>query len=100
MLWNASYSFRMRRAMSEQGGNHRPRGTNVPSILLLFLPLFTTPSIAGEINSCKYLVVADFTSDPYGIAKELRARARAKGFVVISAVSEVQQVDVLRTCVM
>jgi hypothetical protein len=33
------------------------------------------------INYCKYLVVTDFTSDPYGIAKELRAQAAARGFV-------------------
>lgn len=86
--------------MSAQGGNCRARGTKVRLILLLFLPLFTTPAIAGEINSCKYLVVTDFTSDPYGIAKELRAQASAKGFTVVSAVSEVPQADLLETCVM
>ncbi len=86
--------------MSAQGGNCRARGTNVRLILLLFLPLFATSAIAGEINSCKYLVVTDFTSDPYGIAKELRAQAGAKGFTVVSAVSEVPQADLLKTCVM
>ena len=33
---------------------------------------------ASEINSCKYLVVVDFTSDPLGIAKELRVQARSQ----------------------
>lgn len=55
---------------------------------------------AGEINACKYLVVGDFTSDPYGIAKELRAQASARGFVVVSSVSEVPVSDVMRVCVM
>jgi S1-C subfamily serine protease len=86
--------------MSAQGGNSRARSTNLRLILLLFLSIFTTPAIAGEINSCKYLVVTDFTNDPYGIAKELRAQASAKGFTVVSAVSEVPQADLLKTCVM
>ena len=90
----------MRRAMSEQDGNRRPRGTLALLSLLLLLPLFTTPATAGEINSCKYLVVTDFTNDPYGIAKELRALASAKGFTVVSGVSEAPQADLLKTCVM
>jgi S1-C subfamily serine protease len=75
-------------------------GTNVLLIPLLLLPLFTTQAIAGEINSCKLLLVTDFSNDPYGIAKELRAQASAKGFSVVSAVSEVPQADQLKTCVM
>jgi len=57
-------------------------------------------AVAGEINACKYLVVRDFSADPYGIAKELRTQASVRGFVVVSAVSEVPQADVLKTCVM
>jgi len=64
------------------------------------LALLTTVALAGEIDACKYLIVVDFTSDPYGIAKELREQGRAKGFVVVSAVSEVPQADVLKICVM
>ncbi|MGA8012808.1 MAG: hypothetical protein WB949_10305 [Candidatus Acidiferrales bacterium] len=86
--------------MSAQGRNRRLRGTSLPVSLLLFLLLFCTPAIAGEINSCKYLVVTDFTNDPYGIAKELRTQASVKGFAVVSAVSEVPQADLLKTCVM
>jgi S1-C subfamily serine protease len=84
----------------KSGNRRQSRGTDVRLILLLFLPLLTTPAIAGEINSCKYLVVSDFTSDPYGIAKELRAQASAKGFTVVSTVSEVPQADLLDTCLM
>jgi hypothetical protein len=64
------------------------------------LAFLTTVALAGEIDACKYLIVVDFTSDPYGIAKELREQGRAKGFVVVSAVSEVPQADVLKICVM
>lgn len=85
--------------MNEQDGRHLPRGASALLVLLL-LPLFTTCAFAGEINACKYLVVTDFTSDPYGIAKELRAQAVAKGFVVVSAASDVSQADLLKTCVM
>jgi hypothetical protein len=56
--------------------------------VFLLLSLFTTSAVAGEINAYKYLIVGDFASDPYGIAKELRAQASAKGFAVVSAVSE------------
>jgi hypothetical protein len=46
------------------------------------------------------LFVFWFASDPYGIAKELRAQASAKGFAVVSAVSELPQADLIKTCVM
>jgi S1-C subfamily serine protease len=68
--------------------------------LLLMLSLSATVAMAGEINACKYLILTDFTSDPYGIARELRTQASAKGFVVVSAVSEVPKADLLKTCVM
>lgn len=42
----------------------------------------------------------DFTSDAYGIAKELRTQATAKGFVVVSTASEVPQPDLFKLCVM
>lgn len=58
------------------------------------------PAAAGDINSCKYLSVTDFTSDPYGIAKELRAQAASKGFVVVSSVTDVPSGDLFKTCVM
>jgi|ERR1700693_4079289 len=58
----------------------------VISVMLWFS---TTTSFAGEIDACKYLIVTDFTQDPYGIAKELRAQGRARGFVVVSTMTEV-----------
>ena len=64
---------------------------------LIFL---TTMALAGEVNACKYLVVVDFTSDPFGIAEEFRAQGSAKGFTIVSAVSEIPQADLLKTCVM
>lgn len=68
------------------------------SIALLFL--FVSSVSAGDIDSCKYLLVGDFDSDPYGIAQELRAQARAKGFIVVSARNEIPEADLFKTCVM
>lgn len=78
------------------------RSTSRLLVLVISLtPFFLQASaVAGEINACKFLVVTDFTSDPYGIAKELRAQGRAKGFTVLSAVTEVSGADMLKTCVM
>lgn len=69
-------------------------------LALVALSLFTTSAFAGEINSCQYLIVRDFTTDPYGIAKELRTEGIARGFAVVSAVSEVPQGDLLKACEM
>ncbi len=85
--------------MNQQEGCQVPLGVKTLFILMAMLSLHTVSAVAGDINSCKYLVVTEFTSDPYGIAKELRAQASAKGFTVVSAVSEVQQTDLLKTCV-
>ncbi len=41
---------------------------------------------AGEVNSCRYLIINDFQTDPYGIASALRAQARSNGFLVISVI--------------
>jgi S1-C subfamily serine protease len=86
--------------MNQREGCQVPLGVKTLFILMATLSLHTVSAVAGDINSCKYLVVTEFTSDPYGIAKELRAQASAKGFTVVSAVSEVQQTDLLKTCVM
>jgi S1-C subfamily serine protease len=78
-------------------------GGVIPLFIGLLFPVFSVlakPAPSNEINACKYLLVTDFTSDPYGIAKELRAQGRAKGFAVVSAVSELSQADLLETCVM
>ena len=52
-------------------------------ILLLFFLTAASKAVAGEIDACKFLVVENFTSDPYGIANELRKQAREQGFTVI-----------------
>jgi S1-C subfamily serine protease len=72
-----------------------PRLFLLPTFLLLSASAF-----AGEINACKYLVVTDFTSDPYGVAEELRLQGSAKGFAVVKTVAGVSPGDLLRTCVM
>jgi hypothetical protein len=70
-------------------------------LVISFMLWFSTgPSSAGEIDACKYLVVNDFTQDPYGIAKELRVQAKARGFVVVSTATEVPPAELLKTCVM
>jgi len=74
----------------------------VSVFLLLIAPILgflAKPTKAGDINSCKYLVVTDFSADPYGIANELRAQARVKGFLVVSAVSDVSPTELLRSMV-
>jgi S1-C subfamily serine protease len=87
-------------AMSEQDGHRLPRCTQAFLVFVSMLFLFAAPAVAGEINACKYLVVTDFASDPYGIAKELRAQASKNGFVVVSSVTEVSTGDLSRTCVL
>jgi S1-C subfamily serine protease len=74
-----------------------------PQTLLMIVSmlfLFTTSAVAQAIDSCKYLVVVDFTSDPYGIANELRSQASARGFIVVSAVTDVSPSDLLKACLM
>src|SRR5579863_399619 len=95
-----SHSWEKGRHMGEQDGHRLRRGAQVFLVTVLMLSLFAASAVAGEINACKYLVVTDFTSDPYGIAQELRARATAKGLVVVSAVADVSPADLLKTCVM
>jgi S1-C subfamily serine protease len=69
-------------------------------ILLLFFLTAASKAVAGEIDACKFLVVENFTSDPYGIANELRKQAREQGFTVISSASEVDSSNRLTACVM
>ena len=86
------------------------RNLGVPSVrfasllrIVAVFSIFSTlapPSGASEINSCKYLQIIDFTSDPYGIASELRRQATARGFMLVPAVAQLSQVDVLKACVM
>jgi hypothetical protein len=86
--------------MSQREGYHVPMVAKTLLILMAMLSLRAVSAVAGDINSCKYLVVAEFSSDPYGIAKELRAQASAKSFIVVSTVADVSQADSLKTCVM
>jgi len=62
--------------------------------------LLAGSAFAAEINACKYLVVNDFASDPYGIAKQLREQATARGFSVISSAQEIPLNDLFKACVM
>lgn len=68
--------------------------------LVLVLSMLVPSAVASEIDACKYLVVTDFTADPYGIAQELRTQGRAKGFTVVSSARDVSDTDRLKTCVM
>jgi S1-C subfamily serine protease len=62
--------------------------------------LSAIPASASEIDACKYLVVTDFTADPFGIAKELREQARNRGFIVISSPSEAESSERFTVCVL
>ncbi|MFI5087044.1 MAG: serine protease [Terriglobales bacterium] len=86
--------------MNEKHPQGRRFRVNALLVTPLLLALLAASAVAAEIDACKYLVVTDFTADPYGIAKELRAQARAKGFTLISAVTDVPPTDRLKVCVM
>jgi S1-C subfamily serine protease len=66
-------------------------------VLGLILPHFAE---ATEISSCKYLQIVDFTSDPYGIANELRKQGAERGFVIVLGPSEVPLDERTKACVM
>jgi hypothetical protein len=59
-----------------------------------------TPARAAEMDSCRYILIADLPSDKHGIAGELRDQARTRGVVVVSSQVEVPESDVFRSCVM
>jgi len=62
------------------------------------LQLVPSSAIAGEISSCQYLVIADFSNDPYGIANELRMQATTQGFIIASSPNQIRPNDRLKTC--
>ncbi len=78
----------------------RVRLVQIIVAIVLFVSIFRPSAAASDIGACKYLVVTDFTADPYGIAQELRAPARAKGFTVVSNARDVAESDRLKTCIM
>ena len=69
-------------------------------VTLAVLSMVATSADAGEINSCKYLLVIDFTNDPYGIAQEFRNQGAVRGFVIVSSMNDVPAEGRLKTCVM
>lgn len=80
--------------------NPRPGTQKVIGSLLSVVFLMLTPALASDINTCRYLVVKDFTNDPYGLAKELRSQAEARGFTVVTEVPDASSLETLKTCVM
>jgi serine protease Do len=64
------------------------------------LVAFASSIAFAQINSCKYLFIADFTSDPYGIEKQLRVQAGERGFIVIMSASERPETEAFATCVL
>jgi hypothetical protein len=78
---------------------NRVRLVQIIVAVVLFVSAFRPSAAASDIDACKYLVVTDFTADPYGIAQELRAQARAK-VTVVSSAREVDESDRLKTCIM
>lgn len=67
--------------------------------IAITLPI-TAQGAHSQVNACKYLYVSDFTSDPYGIAQELRQQGRERGFTVVTSRAEVKDSDVFKTCLM
>jgi hypothetical protein len=70
-----------------------PKKTLRPLRILLFAVIalagLRPSALASDIDACKYLIVTDFTSDPYGIAAELRAQGRTNGFTISHAPTEI-----------
>ena len=60
----------------------------------------SAPSPSSEINSCKYLSIANFSEDPYGIATELRRQGSAQGFAVIASPADVTRSEIVKLCIM
>ncbi|MGA2001398.1 MAG: serine protease [Terriglobales bacterium] len=87
--------------MNEQHPKRRRFRVNALLATPLLLALLVASAVAAEIDACKYLVVGDFTADPYGIASELRSQARKKGFSVISSTNEASSpTERLKICAM
>jgi S1-C subfamily serine protease len=86
--------------MGKPNGRGLRRVAQAVLILGSGLSLLALSAVAAEINACKYLVVNDFASDPYGIAKELRAQGKARGFAVALSVSDIPPTDLSKTCVL
>jgi serine protease Do len=55
---------------------------------------------SADINACKYLVIGDFASDPYGLAKELRVQGSAQGFQVLTSAKELPVGEGVKACSM
>lgn len=78
----------------------RPTSLLPLAATLLILLSLVAPVAFGQINACKYLEVTSFTSDPYGIARELRAQAKTRGFTVVLNLTEVPEDERTKACVM
>jgi S1-C subfamily serine protease len=66
------------------------------AVLLSLHPL----AAASDVGACKYVIVKDHTSDPYGIVNELRSEGQQRGFVFISAETKLALTDLAKTCAM
>ncbi|MGE0446184.1 MAG: hypothetical protein AB7P99_13225 [Vicinamibacterales bacterium] len=69
------------------------------AVFVLFVP-FVVPSVAAEIDACKYIVVTEQARDRYGIAEEVRRQAAAAGFIVVTNTRAVPDADTFKACVM
>ena len=74
--------------------------TTALTILLVTASVPVARIDAAEMDACKYLLVSSLADDQHGLVNELRAQARARGFIVVTAQSEVPDVDAFRSCVM
>ncbi len=78
----------------------RPRFALFRIAILMAIVVAGVKASPCQINACKYLYVSDFTSDPYGIAQELRNQGRKGGFIVVTSRAEVPAGDMFKTCLM
>ena len=76
---------------------------NMRARLLMHLSVCTvsaTTLFGADINACKYLIVGDFASDPYGLANELRVQATARGLQALTSARDVPAGEGLKACSM
>jgi S1-C subfamily serine protease len=89
---------------SNHSADKKVEGTHLMHLLgritFAICGMSATTLFGADVNACKYLMIADFANDPFGLAKELRVQGTAHGFQVLSAARDVPTDEGLKVCSM